>query len=132
MIGSSAFAQGLTVRDIQAHLEDLYGLKVSPDPDLSGPATADQAPVELAPVESTPVEAAWGNKYVSVAPAWRRAWGEVTPFFAVPPAVQKIIYTTNTIESLNRMRREKAVRSIREWFAAHNQFDIMFAERFNA
>ena len=31
MIGSSAFAQGLTVRDIQAHLEDLYGLKVSPD-----------------------------------------------------------------------------------------------------
>ena len=127
MIGSSAFAQGLTVRDIQAHLEDLYGLKVSPDPDLSGPATADQAVVE-----SAAVEAAWGNKYASIAPAWRRAWGEVTPFFAVPPAVQKIIYTTNTIESLNRMRREKAVRSIREWFAAHNQFDIMFAERFNA
>ena len=97
------------MRDIQAHLEDLYGLKVSPDPDLSGPATADQAPVELAPVESTPVEAAWGNKYVSVAPAWRRAWGEVTPFFAVPPAVRKIIYTTNTIESLNRMRRENSV-----------------------
>jgi Transposase, Mutator family len=25
------YAHGLTVRDIQAHLEDLYGLKVSPD-----------------------------------------------------------------------------------------------------
>ena len=67
-------------------------------------ATADQAAVAL-----DAFEAAWGDKYASVAPAWRRAWEEVTPFFAFPPAVQKIIYTTNAIESLNRMRRENSV-----------------------
>ena len=45
-------------------------------------------------------EAEWGDKYPSIAPSWRRAWQEVIPFFAFPPAVRKIIYTTNAIESL--------------------------------
>ena len=116
-------------------------------------STADQAAVAL-----DAFEAAWGEKYASVAPAWRRAWEEVTPFFAFPPAVRKIIYTTNAIESLNRVIRksiktrgsfpteeaatkliylairnfEKGGRNVREWFAARNQFDIMFAERFHA
>ena len=116
-------------------------------------STADQAAVAL-----DAFEAAWGEKYASVAPAWRRAWEEVTPFFAFPPAVRKIIYTTNAIESLNRVIRksiktrgsfpteeaatkliylairnfEKGGRNVRELFAARNQFDIMFAERFNA
>jgi transposase-like protein len=36
-----------------------------------------------------------GQKYPSTAPSWRRAWQEVIPFFAFPPAVRKIIYTTN-------------------------------------
>lgn len=115
--------------------------------------TADQAAVAL-----DAFEAAWGDKYASIAPAWRRAWEEVTPFFAFPPAVRKIIYTTNAIESLNRVIRksiktrgsfpteeaatkliylairnfEKGGRNIREWYAARNQFDIMFAQRFNA
>ena len=115
--------------------------------------TADQAAVAL-----DAFEAAWDNKYASIAPAWRRAWEEVTPIFAFPPAVRKIIYTTNAIESLNRVIRksiktrgsfptedaatkliylairnfEKGGRNIREWYAARNQFDIMFAERFNA
>ena len=43
-------------------------------------------------------EAEWGQKYPSIAPSWRRAWQEVIPFFAFPPAVRKIIYTTNAIE----------------------------------
>jgi putative transposase len=115
--------------------------------------SADQAAIAL-----NAFEAAWGDKYASIAPAWRRAWEEVTPFFAFPPAVRKIIYTTNAIESLNRVIRksiktrgsfpteeaatkliylairnfEKGGRNVREWFAARNQFDIMFAERFNA
>ena len=54
-------------------------------------------------------EAEWGQKYPSIAPSWRRAWQEVIPFFAFPPAVRKIIYTTNAIESLNRVIR-KSVR----------------------
>ena len=36
-------------------------------------------------------EAEWGDKYPSIAPSWRRAWQEVIPFFAFPPAVRKII-----------------------------------------
>ena len=51
-------------------------------------------------------EAEWGAKYPSIAPSWRRAWQEVIPFFAFPPAVRKIIYTTNAIESLNRVIRK--------------------------
>jgi putative transposase len=51
-------------------------------------------------------EAEWGQKYPSIAPSWRRAWQEVIPFFVFPPAVCKIIYTTNAIESLNRIRRK--------------------------
>ena len=102
-------------------------------------------------------EAEWGDKYPSIAPSWRRAWQEVIPFFAFPPAVRKIIYTTNAIESLNRVIRkttktrgsfptdaaatkliylairnfEKAGRCVREWVAARNQFAILYPERFN-
>jgi transposase-like protein len=41
-------------------------------------------------------ETEWGQKYPSIAPSGRRAWQEVIPFFAFPPAVRKIIYTTNS------------------------------------
>jgi hypothetical protein len=51
-------------------------------------------------------EAGRGRKYPSIAPPWRRAWQDVIPFFAFPPAVRKIIYTTNSIESLNRVISE--------------------------
>ena len=102
-------------------------------------------------------EAEWGQKYPSIAPSWRRAWQEVIPFFAFPLAVRKIIYTTNAIESLNRVIRkttktrgsfptdeaatkliylairnfEKAGRCVREWVAAKNQFATLYLERFN-
>src|SRR5215467_9705548 len=52
----------------------------------------------------------WGRKYPAVAPAWRRQWEQVIPFFAYPPEVRRIIYTTNAIESLNSKLRT-AVRS---------------------
>ena len=80
------------------------------------------------------------------------------PFFSFTDEVRRIIYTTNAIESLNRVIRksiktrgsfptddaatkliylairnfEKDGRNVREWFAARNQFAIMFEERFNA
>ncbi len=52
------------------------------------------------------VEAEWGRKYPSIAPSWQRARQEVIPFFAFPPSVRKIIYTSNAIESLNRVIRK--------------------------
>jgi len=51
------------------------------------------------------LEEKWADKYASIAPAWRRAWQEVIPFFAFDPAIRKI-YTTNAIESLNRVIRK--------------------------
>jgi len=51
-------------------------------------------------------EEEWGQKYPSIAPSWRRAWQEHIPLFAFPPALRKIIYTTNAIESLNRVIRK--------------------------
>ncbi len=108
---------------------------------------------DLAAQELDHFEEKWMDKYPSIAPAWQ----EVIPFFAFDPAIQKIIYTTNAIESLNRVIRktiktlgsfptEEAAtkliylairnfqnggRNVREWFAARNQFAIMFQERFN-
>jgi putative transposase len=37
---------------------------------------------------------------------WRRQWQEVTPFFAYPMEVRRIMYTTNAIESLNMQVRK--------------------------
>lgn len=63
--------------------------------------TADMAEQRLAEFE-----AEWGKKYPAIGPAWRRAWNEVVPFFAYPPQIRKMIYTTNAIESLHRGLRK--------------------------
>lgn len=99
----------------------------------------------------------WNQKFPSVAAGWRRAWEQVIPFFAFPPAVRRVIYTTNAIESVNaRLRKilktrghfpsdEAASKLIwlalhtitakwghpaREWKEAMNQFAICYEERF--
>lgn len=116
-------------------------------------ATAEQAAQELETFEKI-----WGAKYPSIAPAWRRAWAEVVPFFTFSPAIRRLIYTTNAIESLNRVIRktlktkgsfptedaatkliylairnfEKDGRKAREWIAARNQLAILFDTRFTA
>jgi putative transposase len=41
---------------------------------------------------------AWGQKFPTVVAAWRRAWDRVIPFFAFPPAVRRVIYTTDEID----------------------------------
>ena len=98
----------------------------------------------------------WGRQYPSIAQAWRRAWQEVIPFFAFSPEIRRVIYTTNAVESLNRVIRkaiktrgsfpseeaaekliylairghEKTARTVRGWLTAVNQFAIMFEDRF--
>jgi putative transposase len=52
----------------------------------------------------------WGTKFPTVAAMWRRQWQQVIPFFAYPPEVRTIIYTTNAIESLH-MRVRKIVKN---------------------
>ena len=99
----------------------------------------------------------WGQKYPTVTASWRRAWDRVIPFFAFPPAVRRVIYTTNAIESVNGRLRKiiktrghfpsddaacKLIwlalrnitadwhRSVHEWREAMNQFAIAYGDRF--
>jgi len=52
----------------------------------------------------------WGERYPPIVASWRRNWAQVVPFFAFSPAVRRIIYTTNAIESLHSQVR-KAIRN---------------------
>ena len=104
-------------------------------------------------------ESFWGQKYPAIGQSWRRAWGEVVPFYAFPGDVRRILYTTNAIEALNaKLRRavrarghfpsdEAATKLLflvlnrsekewimppREWSMAKSQFAVLFGERFTA
>src|SRR5271166_7159995 len=100
----------------------------------------------------------WGQKFPTVVAAWRRAWDRVIPFFAFPPAIRRVTYTTNGIESVNARLRKiiktrghfptddaaskliwLALRNItadwgkpaHNWKEAMNQFAILYDDRFN-
>jgi putative transposase len=47
-----------------------------------------------------------GRTYPAAVATWENAWERFIPFLAFPPAVRKIIYTTNSIESLNYQLRK--------------------------
>jgi putative transposase len=51
-------------------------------------------------------QGAWGKKFPTVAPSWRRAWDKVIPFLAFPPEIRRVLYTTNAIESVNARLRK--------------------------
>jgi putative transposase len=69
--------------------------------------------IYAAPTEEAAREAleAWtdsdvGRQYPAIKRHWETAWEQVIPFFAFPPEVRKVIYTTNMIESINfRLRK---------------------------
>ena len=48
----------------------------------------------------------WGKKYPATVRVWRDAWQRFIPFLEFPPALRRIIYTTNAIESLNYQLRK--------------------------
>ena len=48
----------------------------------------------------------WDAKFPMIAKSWRSNWTRVIPFFAHPPEIRKVIYTTNAIESLNMSLRK--------------------------
>lgn len=47
-----------------------------------------------------------GRQYPAIRRQWDAAWEQVIPFFAFPPRVRKVIYTTNMIESINYQLRK--------------------------
>jgi transposase-like protein len=57
--------------------------------------SAEAAEAELDAFE----QGVWGEKFPTVAASWRRAWQHVIPFFAFPPEVRRVIYTTDDIDN---------------------------------
>jgi putative transposase len=63
---------------------------------------ADAAYVALADFSGT----ALGKKYPAAVAVWERAWDRFIPFLEYGPALRKVLYTTNAIESFNREMRK--------------------------
>lgn len=51
-------------------------------------------------------ELKWGERYPAAVKVWRDAWERFIPFLAFDPAIRKIIYTSNAVESLNYQLRK--------------------------
>jgi len=51
-------------------------------------------------------DSTWGKKFPAALATWENAWERFTPFLAFGPALRKVIYTTNSIESLNYQLRK--------------------------
>ena len=51
-------------------------------------------------------ESDMGVKYPQTVATWERAWERFTPFLDFPPMLRRVIYTTNSIESLNYQLRK--------------------------
>ena len=98
----------------------------------------------------------WDGRYPSISQIWRRNWDQVSPFFAYPVEIRKVIYTTNAVESLNMSLRKviktrgsfpneeaalkllylgleraakKWTRPVLDWKAALNRFAILYEDR---
>jgi putative transposase len=99
----------------------------------------------------------WGQRFPTIVAAWRRAWARVVPFFAFPPEIRRVIYTTNALESVHAQLRKiiktrghfpnddaatkliwlalrnitgKWERAAPTWRQAMNQFAILYGDRF--
>lgn len=48
----------------------------------------------------------WGQKYPGAVDVWKLAWDEFIPFLDFPSELRRIVYTTNTIESINFQLRK--------------------------
>jgi putative transposase len=48
----------------------------------------------------------WGAKYPMIAQSWRERWAYITPFLSLPADLRRAVYTTNSIENLNRQIRK--------------------------
>jgi putative transposase len=48
----------------------------------------------------------WDHKYPMISQSWTEHWERIVPFLAFPPDVRRAVYTTNTIEALNRQIRK--------------------------
>jgi putative transposase len=114
-------------------------------------ATREEAEMRLEEFASR-----WDAHFPTISRSWRANWERITPFFAYPPEIRKVIYTTNAIESINMSLRKiiknrgsfpndeaalkllylalnnisrKWTMPIKDWRAALNRFAILFEQR---
>ena len=48
----------------------------------------------------------WDHRYPMISASWTEHWERIVPFLAFPADVRRVVYTTNTIEALNRQIRK--------------------------
>jgi transposase-like protein len=72
--------------------------------DLKSVYRADNEAQALGELES--LNTKWGKKYPMVIGSWERNWSKLSTYFKYPPAIRKLIYTTNTIEGYHRQIRK--------------------------
>ena len=115
-------------------------------------STVDEAEIALELFSDT-----WDKKYPAISKQWLNNWENITPFFAFPADIRKVIYTTNSIEFLNMTVRKviknkrffpsdeaaykqiylalnniskKWTMPIKDWNYALNWFAIKYVDRF--
>ena len=94
------------------------------------------------------VKEKWKNKYPNSLKSWEENWDAICPFFAYSDPLRKIMYTTNTIESLNRQfRKYTKIKSVfptddslmkclylsvknitKKWSGRYKNWDLILAE----
>lgn len=75
-------------KDKKAYANDLRKIYLAP--------TSEMAYAELEKVNEK-----WQEKYPNSMKSWFQNWDLLSPIFKFSPEVRKVIYTTNSIESLN-------------------------------
>ena len=111
--------------------------------------------VEAAEAALEAFERSWGGRYPMVVEGWLARWENITPFLSLPADLRRVVYTTNSIENLNRQirkaiktrghfpseeaatkliylaicRAETKWRTVFNWSAARRALKIHFGER---
>jgi transposase-like protein len=66
-----------------------------------------QAPTrDMAETRLLEVGERWSGQYAVAVRAWERAWDQLATMFDYPPAIRRLIYTTNAVEGYNRQLRK--------------------------
>ena len=98
----------------------------------------------------------WDGRFPTIGKLWHQRWTNLSPFFAYPEAIRRVIYTTNAVESINAQLRkvtkkkgafpnaesvrkilylalerasQRWTRPVKDWRAALNHLSIVFEGR---
>ena len=87
---------------------------------IYGASTIGEAELALAECSER-----WDAKFPSISAAWRKNWERLTPFFAYPEDIRRVIYTTNAIESMN-MTLRKVIKNKRVFPSDESVYKLLY------